>query len=1730
MDATDATSADPSESDHDHDHVHVHVHDLDPDPDHIAEDVGDNSIFVDAAGPTGHATSLDGHDGDEDAQVEQDETGNLAGVQETEQVDEENASTKHSSPSPLQQPQLLPIQVLLHAPADPSSYSKIDLPPSWFVSKILEEVATGHDNDDDDGPWYSVEFDDGRIDQFAYDDIRTMRNGSSALDRFRRSQGFYQEQDMYQHPGTIAHHGTKRHWPADTDSDHMEFEQPRQIPLRRSTRRMTSRQPSVDYPMKYGIDEDLVDSAFVGGDDHEDEDDDDFDNPVKQGLGPNKRLTRAQNSVGKKYTAHLLYSEDELAGDSDDNFKPVTSDLSSFKAGHKRKGGKGRRSLRGAARRRDRDSSIEFEPTRKSGRITKDTNYVVPDIDDDYGAIDDKPVSTPKHVSVKEIFPPLPEDSEFVKSHMRTCETCGSGAHAGKGSLIACQGCSTSYHKICLGQRSAREHRVTKIGPDYFVLQCRICIGTYQKKDATAPNHALCQTCKAVSPSCHEFSPKKTPKVEEHLRQENGGQDPVTEVNRELINNAATLLFRCTSCKRGYHFEHLPPLTREEEIPVDLRANRISEYDMVDWRCKDCVDAKHKIQSLVAWRPVDQEGYITGKTCLDIPEDGKEYLVKWDKVSHFHDTWMPGAWVFGVAASAMKSAFVKRDENMLPKMTFEQAIEEEWLLADVILNVRYRGNRVRSSKAKDLARISDVKEIFVKFQGLGYTESVWDTPPAKDTGAAYDAFRTAYEEYVQGVHFPHVTDHKMAERVKQFRGLDFRSECELHAQPPGLKRGKLMEYQVDGVNWMLFNFNKQLNVILADEMGLGKTVQVVAFITTLVQDKPNCWPFLIVVPNSTCPNWRRELRQWSPELRVCTYHGGKAAQDLAFKHEIFPEGIKAGIKAHVVIMSYEAAVDAGSTFRSVKWQGLIVDEGQRLKNDKSLLYRALQDMRIPFRVLLTGTPLQNNKRELFNLLQFIDPSRNAEALDEEYREVTNESLRKLHAMIRPYFLRRTKIEVLTFLPPMAQIILPVTMTYLQEKLSKSIISKNSELIKAIVSKGKIKAGERKGLNNILMELRRVLCHPFLFSDSVEDRTVTDPVIIQKNLVDASGKLRLLNIMLPKLRERGHRVLIFSQFLMSLTILEDFLTALGLPHARIDGSLSALEKQKRIDAFNEPGSLFFAMLLSTRAGGVGINLATADTVIIFDPDFNPHQDIQALSRAHRIGQKNKVLCFQLTTKDTVEEKIMQIGRKKMALDHALIESMDAADEAGEKDLESILKHGAEALFSGDAQDKIVYDEASVDKLLDRSQIESTSTGNDKSTESQFSFARVWANDKATLTANIDDDANESNGPTDSNVWENILKQREEEHQQELAKQHREYGRGARRRAQDVRYDAVGGYIEGINDDFLTEHQSQIQGDLELDASTESDFNAKESEGSDAEEEEAYSKVSPKSRARKALAPDVVTLLDKPLSPPPPPPRLPSLPRDPLQPRKRGRPRKPVDQLTPSNRMAAKVQKPPHPNQSLTTSLRNPQLPLTMPPIQQSAVPEAPTYLQMAPQPMYKPLPAQHSTSLSMSLPTNNGWGNPSSTVPQFTPTTNQNPLVSSWSRLQQPPAGYHNLPDRAHSFQHINTPNYQTNPATSLPSGPAPTNMTLVSNIQTMPHTNLATNLTLGQNGIERGVPCIICGESHAFLACVDLNSELSLRIAIDCLRPLKADSDRAFKEQVREQLRQRLKVLTKNVS
>lgn len=1090
---------------------------------------------------------------------------------------------------------------------------------------------------------------------------------------------------------------------------------------------------------------------------------------------------------------------DELAQDPEDDddsdgYPPlVRSDLQPQKMKRRRKKRSGwmkRASGNGAD---SLDDSIGYEPPRRSGRSNKNmSNMRELGMGDDESFVQDeeKAPAAPKISSVKEVFQPLtPEETAFKDTHSQICDTCNSnanGAASNRGPLIYCQGCSNSYHKGCLGQRAMRDHLVTKIGPEYFVLQCRFCVGVYQKKDSLAPDHALCQTCHEKGASCIPFSVKKTSKQEEQLRLNNGGEDPITPVDRQVINNHKNVLFRCTNCRRGYHIEHLPK-PDSQDFMVDgndsekLRTMLLQEYS-IEWKCKECIEIPAKVQSLVAWRPKDRDSYRTGQTFADFNQDAIEYLVKYEGLSYAHCAWQPGSWAWGATHGSMRHSFARRNEgeNMLPKFDEKDAIPEEYLVPDVILAVTYADYRP-STKANDRANVHKVRKIYVKFLGLGYDAVVWDAPPKASSGYLYEAFLGAYDEYLTGKYFRDDAALKMRERLKEFRRLRFETGVEYKAQPACLQGGSLMGYQVEGLNWLLYNFHLQRNAILADEMGLGKTVQIVSLLVSLVQEQPKVWPFLVVVPNATCANWRRELKKWAPELRVVTYYGGKVPQTLSYQFELFPDNTSK-MKAHVVVMSYDSAQDdqTRTLFKSVQWQGLIVDEGQRLKNEDNLLYGALRLMNIPFRVLLTGTPLQNNKRELFNLLQFVDSSRNARLLDEEYQELTAENIPKLHNLIRPYFLRRTKAATLKFLPPITRVIVPVTMSVLQEKLCKSIISKNSQLISAILAKGKTKVTERGSLNNILMQLRKCLCHPFLYSEAVEHR-VDDAQTEFANLVEASSKLLLLSIMLPKLKERGHRVLMFSQFLGQLTIMEDFLTGLGMVFSRLDGNMSSLEKQRRIDAFNAPDSPLFAMLLSTRAGGVGINLATADTVIILDPDFNPHQDLQAVSRSHRIGQKNKVLCFQLMTKDSVEEKIMEIGRKKMALDHALIESMDEKEGEAGNDLESILKHGAGALFSNDKRDRINYDSASVDKLLDRSdkqRAEDVETqGETRSAESAFSFARVWANDEGMITEKVDDVPEPA---INQGVWESILKEREEEARREAEANKEILGRGGRRR--------------------------------------------------------------------------------------------------------------------------------------------------------------------------------------------------------------------------------------------------------------------------------------------------------------------------------------------------------------
>ncbi|KAK5987266.1 Chromatin remodeling factor mit1 [Cladobotryum mycophilum] len=1259
---------------------------------------------------------------------------------------------------------------------------------SNIVERVINFLSSRRDKKQ-----YGVEFTDGREDLLSLDELVRYENGKAALDHFREDRN---ATDMSA-AGRKRKDFSEDEWDSIVDnvaSDRMDLDDDddegddfddgvRRAPTRQ-IRLLRSRESS----NRQSLGRNSVSS---------DNDDGEGSHVSSQ---PTRRLRERKpqqlklmemtfkNSSADQDRDELALDNDKLS-DDDGDFFPVISDLGMKKGRPSRTKPRSKRllmqksrstQLAKMGRKTSEDSDIEFEQPRRSSRATRNVTNMQDDSfmdDDSFYIVDDRAPAVPKVISIKEVFQPISPDSSFGSVHMDNCHTC-SGTRQ-RGQLLPCQGCSLVFHKGCIGYRSAREHQATKVGEDNFVLQCKFCIGLYKKRDQNAPAHNMCQGCKKTGKSCAAFSEKKTSRQEEKMREQNEGIDPITPVRSELINNADTVLFRCSICYRGWHQEHLPS-TSGESIETDIKTERLKDYS-VDWRCNECSTTKYKLHRLVAWRPVKQtDAQQTNPPAFaDISEDGKEYLVKWQGTSYAHCTWVPGAWLHGVAAGAMRTAFGKRAaEQDLLKWTTKDAVPDEFLMADVILNAKMELSASNGkSKEADLANISRVTKIFVKFQGLGYDDVVWDSVPSADNPDVYNAFVDAYHEYVEGKFFRTEPYSRIRERIKAYKNQPF---VEVESQPDGLKRGKLMGYQIEGLNWLLQNYHHGRSVVLADEMGLGKTVQVVGLVTSLIQDEPRCWPFLIVVPNSTCPNWRREFKQWAPDIRVVTYHGGKESQELAYKYELFPNG-STEMKAQAVIMSYDSAQDprTQSLFKSVHWAGLVVDEGQRLKSDKNLLYLALQAMKIPFRLLLTGTPLQNNKRELFNLLQFIDETQNAEKLDEEFSVLDKETLPKLHEKIRPYFLRRTKAGVLKFLPPMAQIILPVTMTVIQEKLSKSIMAKNPQLIQAVFANSKMNRKERGSLNNILMQLRKCLCHPFMYSDAIEERH-HDPTVLYRNLVEASAKLLLLEIMLPKLKERGHRVLIFSQFLQQLDIIEDFLAGMGYEYRRLDGQISSLEKQRRIDAYNEPGSGIFAFLLSTRAGGVGINLATADTVIIMDPDFNPHQDMQALSRAHRIGQKNKVLCFQLMTKDSVEERIMQVGRKKMALDHALIESMDDDDLAGD-DLESILKHGAQALFDDDYQKTAIhYDSTSVDKLLDRTQVEQTATNDEGSAETQFTYARVWANDKLGFEDNQDLGEEQAPEPINSSVWDQILAHREEQARREAEANQEVLGRGARRR--------------------------------------------------------------------------------------------------------------------------------------------------------------------------------------------------------------------------------------------------------------------------------------------------------------------------------------------------------------
>ncbi|KAL9229450.1 hypothetical protein vseg_004914 [Gypsophila vaccaria] len=551
---------------------------------------------------------------------------------------------------------------------------------------------------------------------------------------------------------------------------------------------------------------------------------------------------------------------------------------------------------------------------------------------------------------------------------------------------------------------------------------------------------------------------------------------------------------------------------------------------------------------------------------------------------------------------------------------------------------------------------------------------------------------------------------------------------------PLLTGGKLKSYQIKGVKWLISLWQNGLNGILADQMGLGKTIQTIAFLAHL---KGKCMdgPYMVIAPLSTLSNWVNEISRFTPSLKAIIYHGDKNERNaLRLKH--MPK--KIGPDFPIVITSYEIALsDAKRYLRHYKWKYVVVDEGHRLKNANCKLLKELKYLPMENKLLLTGTPLQNNLAELWSLLNFILPDifsshaefeswfdftgrcTNAAAREEMEEKRRRQVVAKLHAILRPFLLRRMKSDVELSLPRKKEIILYATMTEHQKNFQDHLINRTLEnYLVDNVSLGTAPRGMKGKLNNLMVQLRKNCNHPDLLESAFNGTYFYPPV---DQIVGQCGKFQLLDKLLSKLFARKHKVLIFSQWTKILDIMDYYFSEKGFKVCRIDGSVKLDERRRQIQEFNDVDSNLRIFLLSTRAGGLGINLTAADTCILYDSDWNPQMDLQAMDRCHRIGQTKPVHVYRLATAQSVEGRILKRAFSKLRLEHVVIgkgqfkQERIMGDALEEEDLLALLRD------EEDEEDKMIQrdiSEEDLEKVLDRSDLVVTPSGEEDSNAEKF----------------------------------------------------------------------------------------------------------------------------------------------------------------------------------------------------------------------------------------------------------------------------------------------------------------------------------------------------------------------------------------------------------------------------
>ncbi|XP_033634619.1 chromodomain-helicase-DNA-binding protein 1-like isoform X3 [Asterias rubens] len=726
------------------------------------------------------------------------------------------------------------------------------------------------------------------------------------------------------------------------------------------------------------------------------------------------------------------------------------------------------------------------------------------------------------------------------------------------------------------------------------------------------------------------------------------------------------------------------------------------------------------------------------------------YLIKWKNWAHIHNTWESEGSLKEQKVRGMKKLenYIQRETEIQEwkKVVSPEDIEYFECQYEMTMQLFEQCQRVERVIAQGTGNQStehhsSQPDYLCKWHGLPYSDCTWE-----DGDLISRNFQVCIDEFLR---------RNKSQRIPSRSAKVLRQRprfVALKKQPSyvGSDELELRDYQLDGLNWLAHSWCKKNSVILADEMGLGKTIQVIAFLSYLYNAHQLYGPFLIVVPLSTMTSWQREFGIWDPDMNVVVYIGDLNSRNMIRENEWCHNGNRNRLKFNTILTTYEILLKDKSFLGSVPWAVLVVDEAHRLKNDDSLLYKTLKNFDTNHRLLITGTPLQNSLKELWSLLHFIMPDTfpDWETFEAEFSCADKNGYANLHQELEPFLLRRVKKDVEKSLPAKVEQILRVEMSTTQKQYYKWILTKNFRALTKGVK------GSTGSFINIVMELKKCCNHPHLVKIPPENEDID-----HQQEVKMSGKVVLLDKLLVRLHERGHRVLIFSQMVRMLDILADYLRYKHFQFQRLDGSIQGELRKQALDHFNADGSQDFCFLLSTRAGGLGLNLATADTVIIFDSDWNPQNDIQAMARAHRIGQRNQVNIYRLVTKGSVEEDIVERAKRKMVLDHLVIQRMDTTGRTvlsksstpashtpfNKEELAAILKFGVEDLFKEADGEEVEQQEMDIDAILERAETREAEDNGGAGEEllSQFKVANFSTMDEETVVEDTGKD------------WEDII---------------------------------------------------------------------------------------------------------------------------------------------------------------------------------------------------------------------------------------------------------------------------------------------------------------------------------------------------------------------------------------